>query len=90
MALSTAMGIPMIRKMIIVHEARHELRYGSAGFIRNLAGWSVIGFWLLATWFASTVIGDWGYTGDLDGAIARSWLRLQIVLEIAAALAQSD
>ena len=90
MALSTAFGIPMIRKMVMVHEARHELKHGSAGFLRNLAGWSVIGFWLLATWFAATVIGDWGATGDLDGAIARSWLRLQIILEIAAALAQSD
>lgn len=90
MTLSTAIGIPMIRKTVMVHEAKHELRQGSAGFIRNLAGWSVIGFWLLATWFAATIIGDWGNTGDLDGAIARSWLRLQIVLEIAAALAQSD
>ena len=90
MALSTVIGIPMIHKMVIVYEAKHELRHGSAGFIRNLAGWSVIGFWLLATWFVATVIGDWGFYGDLDAAIARSWLRLQIVLEIAAALAQSD
>ena len=87
---ATAIGIPMIRKLVMVHEARHELRHGSAGFLRNLAGWSVIGFWLLATWFAATIIGDWGQTGDLDGAIARSWLRLQIVLEIVAALAQAD
>ncbi|MEO1779476.1 MAG: hypothetical protein AAFU63_11860 [Pseudomonadota bacterium] len=90
LALSTAIGIPMIRKLVMVREARHELRQGSAGFLRSLAGWSVIGFWLLGTWFVATILGDWGYTGDLDGAIARSWLRLQIVLEIAAALAQSD
>ena len=90
MVAGTGLGIPMIRKLVMVYEAKHELKHGSAGFLRNLAGWSMIGIWLLAMWFVATIIGDWGATGDLDGALARSWLRLQIVLEIAAALMQSD
>lgn len=90
LAFATALGmVPMI-KLIRVYEARHELRPGSAGRLRGLAGWSIIAFWLMSTWFCATVIGDWGVTGDLDGALDRSWLRLQILLEIAMALAESD
>ncbi|MEL7091173.1 MAG: hypothetical protein AAFN94_05500 [Pseudomonadota bacterium] len=87
--LSSAIGIPMIRKLILMHEARHELRMGSAGFLRTMAGWLAIVVWLLLTWFVSTVLGDWGATGDLDGAIARSQVRLWIIIEILAALADS-
>ncbi len=89
-ATSTAFGVPMVKKLIEVYEAKHELKRGSAGFLRTISGWSMIAMWLLAVWFLSTIIGDWGATGDLDGAIARSWLRLQIVLEIAAAVMDSD
>lgn len=90
LALSTAIGMGMVRKLIAVREARHELRQGSAGAIRGLAGWAVIAFWLMATWFFGTVLGDWSASGDLAGAIDRSQLRLRILLEMAAALADSD
>lgn len=89
LVISSLVGIPMIRKLILVHEARHELRQGSAGFLRTMAGWGMILVWLLLTWFAATVLGDWGVTGDLEGAIDRSWLRLRIVLEILAAFADN-
>lgn len=89
-ATSTAFGVPMVRKLIQVHEAKHELKRGSAGFLRTISGWSMIALWLMGVWFLSTIIGDWGATGDLDGAIARSWLRLQIILEIAVAVMDSD
>jgi len=89
-AASTLCGVPMVRKLIQVHEAKHELKRGSAGFLRSISGWSMIALWLLAVWFLSTIIGDWGATGDLDGAIARSWLRLRIILEIAVAVMDSD
>ncbi|KMW57558.1 hypothetical protein AIOL_002523 [Candidatus Rhodobacter oscarellae] len=77
-------------KLIRVREAQHELRHGSAGWIRSISGWSVIAFWLLATWFCGTILGDWWASGDLDAAIERSWLRLRILLEIAIAIAESD
>lgn len=89
-ALSTAIGMGAVRKLIVVYEAKHELRRGSTGFLRSISGWSMIAFWLLATWFLATIVGDWGMTGDLDGAVARSWNRLRILLEIAAAIAESD
>lgn len=89
-AISTGIGVPMVRKLIQVQEARHELKQGSAGFFRSISGWSMIAIWLLGVWFLSTVVGDWGATGDLDGALARSWLRLRIILEIAVALMESD
>lgn len=89
-AVSTGIGVPMVRKLIQVQEARHELKQGSAGFLRSISGWSMIAIWLLSVWFLSTIVGDWGATGDLDGALARSWLRLRIVLEIAVALMDSD
>lgn len=89
-AVSTGIGVPMVRKLIQVQEARHELKQGSAGFLRSISGWSMIAIWLLGVWFLSTIVGDWGATGDLDGALARSWLRLRIILEIAVALMESD
>ncbi|WP_420011460.1 hypothetical protein [Tateyamaria sp.] len=76
--------------MITVYEAKHELKQGSAGWLRSIGGWSIIAFWLMTTWFVATVIGDWGATGDLEGAIDRSWLRLRVLLEIAVAIMDSD
>jgi len=88
--LSTLIGIAPVMKLIKVQEARHELRQGSAGAIRQISGWAIIAFWIMATWFFATILGDWGATGDLDAALERSYLRLRILLEIAAALADSD
>ena len=88
--VATAMGVAPVRKIIAVREAKHELKQGSAGFLRSISGWAVIAFWLMATWFCATIIGDWWATGDLEGVVERSWLRLRILLEIAAALAESD
>ena len=85
--IGAAIGLPPVRKIIAVREAKHELREGSASFLRGIGGWSIIAFWIAALWFGGTIIGDWGATGDLEGAIDRSWLRLRILLEILAALA---
>ncbi len=90
MVVSTAIGMTQVVKMIQISEAKHELKHGSAGFLRSLSGWSIVIFWLMIVWFAATIIGDWGATGDLAGALDRAWLRLRILLEIAAALADSD
>ena len=90
LAFSTAIGCIPVMKLILVKEARHELRQGSAGAIRAISGWAIIVFWLMATWFFATILGDWHVTGDLEGAMERSYLRLRILLEIAAALADSD
>ena len=89
-ALSTWFGVVQVKKLIAVYEARHELKRGSAGWIRSISGWSLVAFWLLATWFVSTVLGDWFVTEDLGGALLRAELRLRIILEIAIAIADSD
>jgi len=89
-AFGTLAGIPAVRKLIAVYEAKHELRQGSTGWLRSIGGWSIIAFWLMTTWFVATIIGDWGATGDLEGAINRSWLRLRVLLEIAMAIMDSD
>ena len=86
LAASTAIGIPMIRKMVMVREAKHELREGSAGFLRSIAGWAVVAIWVLGTWYVATIVGDWFMTGDLAGAVERSMRRLQVVFEIVIAL----
>lgn len=87
---STFVGMIGVVKIIKIYEAKHELKQGSAGWIRSISGWSFIGFWVLATWFLTTVIGDWHASDDLGGASERSLLRLRIILEIAAAMAESD
>ena len=90
LAGSAVVGVWPVRKLIQVAEAKHELKHGSAGFLRTISGWSYIAIWLMAVWFFATIIGDWGATGDLSGAIDRGWLRLRILIEIAAALMESD
>ncbi len=84
--LSALVGLLPVKKLIQVQEAKHELKQGSAGFIRTTSGWIIIVIWLALTWFVATILGDWAVTGDLAGAIDRGWLRLQILLEILAAL----
>ena len=86
LCLATFIGIWPIKKAIHVREAKHELKHGSAGFLRSVSGWSVIVFWAAAIWFGATILGDWHATDDLNGALARAWLRLEIILEILAAL----
>lgn len=86
-ALGAGFGLGPVRKFITLREAKHELRQGSASFIRGTAGWIIIAIWVAALWFAGTIIGDWARTMDLAYALDRSMLRLQIILEILAALA---
>lgn len=88
LVLSAAFGIVPMRKLIQVREAKHELKQGSAGFIRTTSGWFVIVIWLAAAWFVATVLGDWWASGDLDRAIDRGLIRLQILLEILAAFGE--
>lgn len=88
--ISTVAGMGPVMKLIRVREARHELRQGSAGAIRAISGWAIIAFWLMAAWFMATILGDWSISGDLGAAIDRSYLRLRILLEIAAALGDAD
>ena len=85
LAAGTLIGYWPTRKLIAVREARHDLKQGSASFFRQIGGWSIIVFWLMAVWFGGTIIGDWAATGDLEGALGRSGQRLRILLEIAAA-----
>jgi hypothetical protein len=89
-AASTAIGILPVLRLIRINEAKHELKRGSASFIRTLAGWSIIAVWIGGTWFVATILGDWAATGDLAGAIDRGMLRLYVLLEILATLAASD
>ena len=85
--LSTAFGIAPVRKLIQIREAKHELRRGSTGFILTVSGWAFVAFWIMAVWFAATVLGDWGTHGDFDAALDRASLRLRILAEIAIAIA---
>jgi len=86
LALGTLIGVWPTQKLIRVKEAQHDLRQGSAGWLREIGGWIVVVLWLAAIWFGGTIIGDWAATGDLGRALERSLLRLQILLEILAAL----
>jgi len=87
-AVSTLAGYLPVRKLIEVREARHELKQGSAGFIRTTSGWFVIVIWLALTWFAGTFCGDWFRTGSFEIALDRGMLRLQVLPEILAALGE--
>ena len=68
---ATFVGMLPVVKLIKVYEGQHELKRGSAAWIRTISGWSMIAFWLMTTWFVATIIGDWGVSGDLQGAVDR-------------------
>lgn len=87
--VSGSLGMIQIRRRIEAHEARHELRTGSASQIRRIISWTAFALWLMATWYFATIIGDWAVSGDLGGAVERSLLRLRILMEIAVALGDS-
>ena len=84
--VATVLGTFPVRKLIQIVEAKHELKQGSASFLRTMSGWVIIALWLATTWFMTTITGDWWATGDLDGALARSSDRFRILLEVLAAL----
>ena len=85
--IASLVGVQPIKKLIQVNEAKHELKHGSAGFLRTMSGWIIIVVWLMATWFFATITGDWWATGDLEGAIERGWYRLELLLIMLEALA---
>lgn len=89
-AVSTLVGMIQVVKIIQIREAKHELKQGSAGFLRSIGGWSAIFIWFGAVWFLATIFGDWGVSGDLGGAWDRGMVRLRILIEILAILAESD
>ncbi len=90
LAAATLFGMRAVRKLVEVHEDRTEMRFGSPGRLRMIRGWSVAGAWLLGTWFLATIVGDWGRTGDLGGAVGRAQVRAYVVLEIVGAMAEAD
>lgn len=88
--ISALIGMPMVKKLVQIREARHELKRNSTSYIMGIAGWSVIAFWLMATWFFATILGDWAATDDAAGAVDRSFTRLWVLLQIAAEVAAND
>ncbi|MEO1732258.1 MAG: hypothetical protein AAFR45_01315 [Pseudomonadota bacterium] len=89
-ALGACLGLWPVRKLVLMHEARNELRIGSAGYLRRFAGWSIVGLWAAAIWFCGTIIGDWYMTNDLTGAVARAEFRFRVLLQVLAAMADSN
>ena len=84
--VSAFIGKTIVRKTIQVREATHELKQGSAGFLRGLAGWGVIVLWAVTILCFATVLGDWQISGDFDGAIERGRERLPLLFIIVTAL----
>ncbi len=84
-AVSAGLGILPMRKTIQMSEARHELKHGSASFLRAMSGWFFILVWIATTWFVATVLGDWWITSDWNGAVSRGIRRLEVLLHVLAA-----
>ncbi len=84
--LAAPIGIYPIRKYIQIQEAKHELKHGSAGFIRSFGGWIIIAIWVAVVWFIATILGDWWASGDINGAIERSGRRLEVLFRIISAM----
>ena len=83
-AFSTYLGLIPVHRMIQRREARHELRLGSASYLRRMGGLLFVFVWIITVVFLSTILGDWGTTGDLEAALDRASLRLGLLLRFAA------
>ncbi len=83
---ATVGGIVPVRKLIQMREARHELKKGSAGYLRIMGRWALVLIWALIVWYLATVLGDWSVSGDFDGAVARSMNRLEAIFRLVVAL----
>lgn len=81
---STYVGVIPVHRMIHRREAQHELRRGSASYFRRMGGLALVGMWLVAILFVSSIIGDWAVTGDYDGAMARAGMRIGLLIQLAA------
>jgi len=73
--LAAPIGIYPIRKYIQIQEAKHELKHGSAGFIRSFGGWIIIAIWVAVVWFIATILGDWWAPMTKPATIAQADLR---------------
>ena len=83
---STYLGLIPVHRLIRRREAQHELRRGSASYFRRMGGLVVLCVWVITVFFFSTVIGDWGVTGDLDAAMERAGRRIGLLLRFIASL----
>ena len=85
-SFSTYLGLIPVHRMIQRREAQHELRWGSASYVRRMGGLFIIFVWVITVIFLSMIIGDWGVTGDLDAALDRAGLRIGLLIKMAASL----
>lgn len=85
-AFSTYLGLIPVHRMIQRREAQHELRLGSASYFRRMGGLFFVFIWIITVIFLSTILGDWGATGDLEAAMDRAGLRIGLLLQFAASL----
>lgn len=90
LVIFTSTGMLSVRKIIHMIESSSEMREESPGLLRAIGGWSMVAIWAVLTLFAGSFIGDWAYTGDLDAALARAASRLEILIHILIAIAESD
>lgn len=86
LALSSAAGVLGVRKLITVQEARHELKQGSASYLRAIGRWLAVALWLGGTIWVASILGDWHVTGDAEGAWLRGFRRLEILLIVLQAM----
>lgn len=84
---STYLGLIPMHRMIQRREAQHELRSGSASYLRRTGGLLMVAAWLATLFFAATILGDWGFTGDLDAALGRAGERVALMVRLAASAA---
>ncbi|WP_298863023.1 hypothetical protein [uncultured Sulfitobacter sp.] len=82
--LSTYVGLIPVHRMIRRREAQHELRAGSASYLRRMGGVVFVMIWVVTVLCLSTILGDWAVTGDLNAALERAGMRTAVMLEIAA------
>jgi hypothetical protein len=80
-------GLIPIHRMIHMHEARDELRQGSASRLRRAERWGVIAVWLAVVLSCLVFSGDWAATGDYQSTTERAAQRTDLLINLLVASA---
>ena len=82
--LSTYFRLLPVHRMIQRREAHHELRSGSASYLRRMGDAILFVTWIIVVLCLSSILGDWAVTGDLDAAMDRAGRRAAVLFKLAA------
>ena len=82
MAVLTAIGVHVVRTLVLALEGHYEFKGDSLTKRSRLAGFTQVALWSIAVVTAWSFFIDWFWFEDLEFALAALAWRLQYILQI--------